>query len=511
MSIELTTTELGSTDVLFDNIFEQGIDCDLTLPDYCPDIMRILKCTVINSITGSKITGDRASTDGNAKIRIMYADEKNSVCSYEQDYPFSKYAELPASFDSSVLCVDAKTEYINCRAVSKKRIDIHGVIGIHFRILGIKKTAIITDANGDGIQLRKKEIHTDSILACLSKKFQLSETETIGENSAEIGKIINAFVSPVLTETKIIKGKLLIKGEAVFQITYCAEGSENEGACVCYSLHFSEIAESESIAENSHVNISLNVNQMQAEPKTDNDGEYKYFNLGCELCANIIVYSTDSVSVITDAYSTQKEIDIKYQSYSFSQTLQSLTDSFVCRENLDLASMEPQRIFATIPDVPNTTSRIEAGKLVFKGNIPIKLILIAADGSPVFCERDAEFEYSRSLDFPEDNIKCTPQISLTGYTCVLGNDGKAEFKAELNIHATVTQLCECRTPTSLQISESPAPHKRNPSLVIRYCDGGEKIWDIARKYNTTVEDIMNENDLPGDEITEKMMLVIPVK
>ena len=36
-------------------------------------------------------------------------------------------------------------------------------------------------------------------------------------------------------------------------------------------------------------------------------------------------------------------------------------------------------------------------------------------------------------------------------------------------------------------------------------------WDIARKYNTTVEDIMSENELTSDEISEKMMLMIPVK
>ena len=53
--------------------------------------------------------------------------------------------------------------------------------------------------------------------------------------------------------------------------------------------------------------------------------------------------------------------------------------------------------------------------------------------------------------------------------------------------------------------------KRHSSLVICFCNGGEKIWDIARKYNTTVEDIMSENELTSDEIGEKMMLMIPVK
>ena len=76
MSIEPMTAETGILENLYDSFAEQGIDCDIAMPDYCPDIMRILKCSVTNSITNSKISGDRATVDGSAKIRIIYTDEK---------------------------------------------------------------------------------------------------------------------------------------------------------------------------------------------------------------------------------------------------------------------------------------------------------------------------------------------------------------------------------------------------------------------------------------------------
>ena len=34
MSIELTKTDIGTAEVLYDNFAEQGIDCDISLPDY---------------------------------------------------------------------------------------------------------------------------------------------------------------------------------------------------------------------------------------------------------------------------------------------------------------------------------------------------------------------------------------------------------------------------------------------------------------------------------------------
>ena len=71
MSIELTTRSIGTKEIFYDDFVEQGVDCDITMPDYCPDIMRIIKCTVSTSITSTKLIGDRATADGNAKIRII--------------------------------------------------------------------------------------------------------------------------------------------------------------------------------------------------------------------------------------------------------------------------------------------------------------------------------------------------------------------------------------------------------------------------------------------------------
>ena len=82
MSIELTTRNIGTGEIFYDNYVEQGVDCDITLPDYCPDIMRIIKCNLTSEISNSKLIGDRATADGNAKIRIVYTDEKNNIFCY---------------------------------------------------------------------------------------------------------------------------------------------------------------------------------------------------------------------------------------------------------------------------------------------------------------------------------------------------------------------------------------------------------------------------------------------
>ena len=51
---------------------------------------------------------------------------------------------------------------------------------------------------------------------------------------------------------------------------------------------------------------------------------------------------------------------------------------------------------------------------------------------------------------------------------------------------------------------------RDASLIIYYAERDEDIWDIAKRYNTSLAAVMSENSLEGGRLCEKRMLLIPV-
>ena len=77
----------------------------------------------------------------------------------------------------------------------------------------------------------------------------------------------------------------------------------------------------------------------------------------------------------------------------------------------------------------------------------------------------------------------------------------------MNVFKTVSE----RTLVSLRVPEGGAKKKKNASLILCFTAGNESLWDIARRYDTTVEDIMSENELKTDYVENKTMLMIPVK
>ena len=92
---------------IFNEICEQPVDVDFTLPDYCPDISKIFKCKAVTRITSKGINGNNITVDGNVLITLLYCDNANNLCSYEYAYPFSKIKELPNECDGANLKVSA--------------------------------------------------------------------------------------------------------------------------------------------------------------------------------------------------------------------------------------------------------------------------------------------------------------------------------------------------------------------------------------------------------------------
>ena len=102
MDFVIAKEALISNEPVYSGSVQQAIDCDITLPEYCPDILRILKCQLIPRVSSHNLNSDRLNIDGSGLLRILYIDEKDaSINSYEQICTFSRSVDIGYISDSS--------------------------------------------------------------------------------------------------------------------------------------------------------------------------------------------------------------------------------------------------------------------------------------------------------------------------------------------------------------------------------------------------------------------------
>ncbi len=507
MDFNVISQPLGIIETVFEGNAEQSVDGDITLSEYYPDIQRILRCTITPGITGVQASADRITVDGTALVRILFVGDDGRIRGVEQSYPFTKTIETPTLPEGVCVSVRAKTDYANCRAVSQRRVNVHGVIALGVRARKRRSDEIVTGAEGAGIQLLRKSVPAVSMTGYTDKIFNLNEVVDVGQGKPPITNIIRTCAWVNVDDVKSINNKLLLKGELEIRILYNADSDNGDLTLFEHSMPISQIIEIEGLTEDSVCDINLEVSSIEIAPKTDSNGELRLFEINAKVDANITSCTQTDIPVIADAYSTTHDLKTEFRQADICGMAAKVNDTFMAKGTVEIPGMT-KMLDAWCGDVTAACS-VKNGDIVFTGSVPVNVLYINKDNQPDFAEKSVDFEYKKDSRIDVDRVKCEPNVKVIGCSCLPSGDGKLDVRVEMIISSMVLFTQRCRIISKLEPTESDNKSNKSAALTIYFTDEGEDVWNIARKYNTTVDAVMQENGLEDSRITQKSMLMIP--
>ena len=122
-----------------------------------------------------------------------------------------------------------------------------------------------------------------------------------------------------------------------------------------------------------------------------------------------------------------------------------------------------------------------------------------------------DFEYKYPVLCEKATPYAEPEIEIlsSGYT--LTSTDNMEIRVDLSINASVYETREISLISDYSIDENK-PLKRNTkgAMIIYFPDEEDSVWDIARKYNASVEEIMRINELENDNIPNGKTILVPM-
>ena len=214
------TDSVYMTETLFDGQAEQGVELDHVLPDYYPEIFKIIKCCVTPRVTSTAISGGKLMLDGTAVIRVLYLTENSSALNcVEQRYTWNKTVDIgkaPEQCSDPIITVIPRTDYCNCRAVSSRRIDVRGAIS--FRITATCATKFQLPELPDGLQVLRREVPCTSQPIFTDR--QVTVREEIETGAPGIEYIVSCDAVPRTDDVRIIANKAVVKGTVTVSALY---------------------------------------------------------------------------------------------------------------------------------------------------------------------------------------------------------------------------------------------------------------------------------------------------
>jgi len=505
MDLQHTTRNVGSLESVFDQKLEQPVDGDITLPEYCPDILRIIKTTMEPAVYAVQSANERATVEGAARVTVLYSAEDGTLQSFEQSYPFSRAVDMLGLEDGAAVTAAVKTEFINGRAVSQRRIDCHGMMSIHMRARRKREDAVLTEVIGGGIQTLGDTIRVSSLEALQAATFSLNEVLEIDPDAPPVDQVILRQAVVVPSEVKAIKNKLLVKGNVETRVVYRSRGTSTP-VQVLHVMPMSQIIEAPGVSEATENTLRMRVNSLEVTPKADANGAARLLEITARIGADVRGYAPVELVVVKDAYSTQGGVLPEMRRLETRRLAESFRETFLAKESFDFGAQGIERVLLLGHEVLPPEVLVKEDTLRGNGKIKFYVVFEDSDGNLAVADKELGYGFQRALK-GDENVMADVEVELLSVQESVSG-GQLEIRTELVAFGEVF-VAESRSVVGNVVQDDGDAIPQRAPLTIYFASDGEPLWEIAKRYRTTMDAVRQENELASDVAQSGQMLLIP--
>lgn len=509
MELNLQRQSMTMNEVVYDGSAEQPIECDALLPEYCPDIVRILKCAIDPQITAAVVSGDRLNLEGNAAAHVYYCAEGGVLRHTEVKIPFARSVELGNTPVSPLVTVTPGVDYVNCRAVNQRRLDIRGALALYVRVTGMREEEVISDAQGGGLQLRREMVKVTDQVSQQDTIFPVSETLELAYGKAAVSAVLRSDVRVNLQESRIVSGRVMVKGELLLHVAYQPMEQENRLEVMEYTLPLSQVIEADGAEEDCICDVSVSTAACELTPKQNEDGEYRQLALEVKLRAVASVFRHREIPVACDCYSTRYACPIKTRPVRFLQLADVFRETITHRAALDLPD-EVDSVLDAWCDLNGLEWTLEGSTALVQIRLCVAMFTCQQDGEMAYFEQIAELEQRITVPAGLENLRIEPTAEILGCSYSLPGTAQLELRCDILLSGRILGEANCHALCEIALDEDSPKERVENRLVLYYAAEGESIWNIAKAYNTSASAIWEENAVESDILTGRTMLLIPI-
>ncbi len=515
MDIKLNKEEIAATEVIYDGTQEQSVELDYVLPDYCPEIFKIVKCMTTPRILTYSVNGDKLIYELSVCIKVLYcAEGKNGIQVIDQKLTYTKSVDLGKSVTNPKVTICPRTDYFNCRAVNQRRIDCRGAVTIKIKVTDLCKKEVISDAFGMDIQLKKTPVTYPTNKLYTTKRFTVTEEFDLGLSKPAIENLLRSDAIIASSDKKVIANKLVAKGEVYINMLYtCIKDNADGVEAMQFTLPFSQIIDLEGIDERFDTTVDTEVLSCELEPHTDMDGNNKIIECTVVMLISCHAHRVSTIELVMDEYSTSYTSSSSKSDIKVELPPQNINLSYVVKAALEHSDGGLDCIYDVWCSVPQFTVKPdpENEQLIINGTVVYTVMARNNEGSAVVLEKEEPFSIAIQLDGVTESTAADLKINPVSCSYNMASDNTVEAKAELRIMGTILNSMLVPIVTDIAVNEDePVKRDGDYALKLYFTNENEDLWEIAKKYGTSVAAIMEENEIDNDIIQNAGMILIPI-
>ena len=243
--------------------------------------------------------------------------------------------------------------------------------------------------------------------------------------------IVDNEIKAKVTDYKIIPDKIMLNGELNVRLLYISDIESGKPEHLDYIIPFSEVIDSPGVTEDCEVCLRLDVMSSDLSLKSDILAENPLVNVDSRVCVSIIAFSTEEVTIATDAYNTEFFSEPEYARISIPSDTKIFNGSFMHKDSVNLNDIKILEIIDFTASVCPLTTNINKDNLIINSKINLKILAINSENEPVYIERSVDVSKELELKNDYNCILCS-DLSVISISYRLGDNDDMEIRCELN-------------------------------------------------------------------------------
>ena len=251
---------------------------------------------------------------------------------------------------------------------------------------------------------------------------------------------------------------------------------------------------------------------QQVEAENDYDGELRQLSIEAALAVDGKVWSEETVEILNDMYSVSCPVRPAFKNVKVCRLL--MKNDTKCRileqRYRENGKKRILRICGTKTQASIAQIRNADAGIIVSGVLQVNCVnIVEDDGCPIEMHTDTvPFEQFVEIPGIDAHTCCEVNVQVDQVQVNLLDNSEYEIKGVVSINAIALQQDELSVITSVEQEKNAPDTDAEVGLVGYIVQKDDKMWDIAKKYRTTVENIMEINDLTSDSIKTNDRLII---
>jgi len=371
---------------------------------------------------------------------------------------------------------------------------------------------------GNDVQVLKRSITLNRFIGSSKAVCTIEDSMEIPSGSPSISEILRSDIKIVNMECKAADNKIIVMGQANIRTLYASDDGDRSIKAVEHEIPFTQIIDFPGIEEENDIEFGYEIQNYSFEPAEDEDGELRLINGEIDVGVWVSVSAREDKEVMVDAYGLRTDLGMEKMIVKTEEYFPCSRSQVILKDTISLDSDFPgiTEIITVFSKPILSEYEFEENRVVINGVVNSYMLYYSDDREqPVCCfRRDIPLSHALEVKDIKPSAGCEIDLDMEhiNYNMISGRDVEARFVVGINVklhgedeHVLIENVVENPPGEERALQQMP-------SITIYFVQEGDTLWDIAKKYRSTCEDIARENRIDSTaSVSPDMQLFIARK